>query len=280
MFPNGMHSHARNLIAIALSGWTAPTSRSIASAPDPEPGSGGGGGGDGGQNGGGGGGPPAPTPPAPTPPAPTPPDNSSIRAMRAELDRRAKENTDFKARLETLAKENDDLKHQQEMAGKSAEERARIETERLNRQHSSVLKERETERDAARAERDAARLELDTYRMTTRAQSAMSKTKGVLQSAQDHAVRLFMAETNLRMEDAIEQGKPKRMIATVDGNDYVDNVDEAFAKWVTKYPHLLAHPGGGGGTGAPNGGGAPLPNMDNMQAENLIELGLSRMKNG
>lgn len=272
MFEDALHLHARNLIALAIAGWSAPTLRHIASAPDPLPPPGGGN-------------PPAPPAPpdpgpAPTPPAPPAPppiDNATIRAMRAELDKRGNENATFKAQLEKLAKENEDLKHQQELAGKTVEERARIETERLQRQHAQLLKERSDELEKTRAAEAEARRELDTYVVTTRVQSAVAKAK-VLQGAQEHAALLFQLEAKVRTEAAIESGKPKRIVATIDGNDYVDDMDKAFAAWLAKQPHLQAHPGGGAGTPYPTGGGSMPLNTDSMSASDLIAAGLAAKK--
>lgn len=258
-----------SILAAALMGWAPPARRSLAFAEgDAAPA---------------GGGTQAGTEPATPPPNGAPPagnapqDSSTIRAMRAELDKRAKELSTFQSQLAELAKRNEELVHQQELAGKSAEERSKLEADRARKTFEAQLQATVAERDLLKQREAAARAELDTYVMTTRTQAAVSKSK-VLPSASEHAVKLFMLEANLRMEAPLEEGKPKRIVATIDGLDVVDDVEAAFGKWLAKAPHLQAHPGGGSGQPAPNAGGGAALNLGAMSAEDLLAAGLAAKK--
>lgn len=175
--------------------------------------------------------------------------NALLAKERKKLEAKFKGFDELKAKaakVDELAAKMTELEEAAALKDKDAGEQAKILAERARAQADKQLKEMEAQVAALTAERDGAKATLTTHIKRTHASEALAKA-GVLASAGKHALRAFLEEASVELD---EQGN-------VTGIEYAGVPQKDLAAAATAFLNdndifKLAKPGGSG-TRQPNG---------------------------
>lgn len=241
----------RTLIALALAGGHLPFERMLF---EPEDG-----------NGGGGGGTPAAGGAAAGTPAVETPKYTDKQLNDLIAKNAAKEVAKFKAEAEAaqklLREELEAAKNEAALAGKSAEEKAKLIADSDAKKRASEQERIAKDLATAQAEASKAKLELRSYKLSNAASAALAEAK-VLPSSASAATKLFMLEAQVDLED---DGSVKGI--TLDGT-YHKTMKEAAEAFLKSNPYFAPAPAGGSGTpraGGQLGGGAKVSDLTPAQ---------------
>lgn len=241
----------RLMLASALAGGFLPFERTLF-APENDPANGGGGGG-----GSGGGEKP--------PPAKTYSD-AELNALLAKERRSHEEKTNAAiaaAKAEADAKLAE-LQQQVELAGKTADEKAKIQAENAAKKIEREREELAKQRDAEKARADGLDGKLRSTVQQHQLSSALAVAK-VFPTALDYAVQGLLREaTELDVDPASYEIKA----LTVDGVRYTD-LPKAAEAFLEKRPFFKSAPPGGAGSSSPNGGGQQTGSLHQRAADAL-----------
>lgn len=255
----------RTLIAFVLAGGQLPFERILF---DEDKGTGGGGGGGGGEGGNTQQGPPA----AEQPKYSDKQVNDLIAKERRSLE--AKLKAEHEAAIKAAREEAEVAKNEAALAGKSAEEKAKLiaESEAKKRAAEADRVAKEASEYKTRAERAEAQLRHRV--VSSHAQSALVEAK-VLPAMAGDALDLFMLKAQVELED---DGATVKSV-TLDGA-YHKTMKEAAEAFLKTRPGFVPAPAGGSGTprgGAPSLGGRKL---SELQPVDLMALAEERDRSG
>lgn len=248
----------RTLIAFALAGGHLPFERMLF---EPENGTGGGGGAPAGGGEGGGN-----TPPAADAPKYTDKQlNDLIAKNTAKLE--AKIKAEAEAAQKLLRDELEAAKAEAALAGKSAEEKAKLIADSDAKKRASEQERLAKDLATSQAEAARAKLELRSYKLSNAASAALAEAK-VLPSSASAATKLFMLEAQVDLDD---DGSVKGI--TLDGT-YHKTMKEAAEAFLKANPYFAPAPAGGSGTpraGGQLGGGAKISDLTPAQLMALAD---------
>lgn len=204
------------------------------------------------------------------------------RFTQAELDailekRLAKERTrtadydtikEQAAQLPELQKQIEELRTQMEDAGKSAQEKARAQAERERATIVKQLEEAKAEAVKAAKEREEIEGSFKRHRLQNALASAL-----VAAGAMKDEKAIARAARDLMEDGKAEFSDDGKVVLDFDDGRFTDPKAGA-AHWLKSNAWYAEHPGGGAGTGRPNGKGMPS-NVDDMTAEEMANLAWS-----
>lgn len=230
----------RTLIAFALAGGQLPFERLLF---EEEKGAGGGGGGGSGE-----GGNTQQGPPADAPKYSDKQLNDLIAKNNAKLE--AKLKAEHEAAAKALRDELEAANEKAALAGKSAEEKAKLIAESDAKKRAAEAERTAKELSDAKAGRESAEAKLRDYQVTNAASAALLEAKVIATSA-PAAVKLFKLDAKVDLdENGVVTG------VTLDGA-FHKTMKEAAEAFLKAHPYFAPAPVGGSGT--PRAGSAPGP---------------------
>jgi hypothetical protein len=227
-----------------------------------------------GETGGGGGTPPAPT-------GEPPPKTFTQDEVNAFLAKEKKRFGDYDALKAGAAKATEleqqlaKLHEERELAGKSADEKARIEGERAKKRMDDERAVISKERDDAKALAVSRDIRLKTTITRTELSAGLVGAKVYPDSLGD-AVTLMAAASKVEIVED-EDGNASIASIVLGGITYKTAREAAEAFLKTK-PYFASAGGGGAGTPRPNGGGAMPKDLSSLPADQLATLAANDLK--
>ncbi len=189
-----------------------------------------------------------------------------VKSRLADVEKRfeplkaqAQKTTELETQLEALRSEL-------EMKGKSADEKARIEAERERKAYAKKIEELDAQHKQASERATKFESAWKKDRIEAVLQRALV-SKGAVKDARAlaQATSLFAADGAAELS---EDGSAVKLVL----DDMNLNPEAAAEAWLRLNPHFAGHPGGGSGTRASNGAKLP-PNLTDMSAEELAQIG-------
>lgn len=166
------------------------------------------------------------------------------------------------ARLSDVEAERQRLVEERELAGKTAEERLRVQHQReLDRLQKALA-----DRDKAIAEREQMATQAQ---QTLRAERVGNALTAALGKHRVIPTYLESARKLAQLDIAVEHGEDGSVTATY--GDTVGSIEQAVAAWVKDHDNYLPAPSGGAGTRTPNGVPTGKP-LHELSTDELVRL--------
>lgn len=194
--------------------------------------------------------------------------NKLLAQERRRSEKKLADLEGLKAQVEEskgLATRLQELEEQAELAGKSAEEKAKAVAERAQAQSAKRVADLEAQIKALSTERDTAAGKLTDHVKRSAASDALSKA-GVLQGAEKHALRAFLEDVRFDLD---EEGR----ITGAEYQDVPQDIAAAAAAFLSDNDLFKAAKPGGSGTRTPTSGALTDKDIDSMSSSELAAHG-------